>query len=325
MARQFLTWEHLDETVARGVPVRIAIPGEPKLELMIGEHGETLALLIPSLRGGSLSPSRFESIGLDYIQIDGADYIRLSTAAQSLFPEFYILISEIADMIQIEKKDPLKAIDDRLESWQALLGTVALLSTELQMGLMGELWVLRRLIATKGFKAIDTWTGPLGETHDFRFGDVEVEVKTTRNKRRLHIINALEQLIASPGRRLYLLSLQFAPSTGESVFSLRDLVDGIRKLLQDAPRQIALFDSFLRDNWGYNEDHREHYRTTFHLRSHPILVYVDDMFPRLKRENVRDALGRLEQRITDIHYTVDVDGLGIADNTQEFLAVLPHE
>src|SRR6478736_1507180 len=181
MARQFLTWEHLDEAVARGVPARIAIHGEPKLEIMIGEHGETLALLIPSLREISLSASRFESIGLDYIQIDGTDYIRFFTAAQALFPEFYVLISEIADMIQVEKKDPLQAIDDRLESWQALLGAVSLLSMEQQLGLMGELWVLRRLIAVRGPEAVDTWTGPLGETHDFRFGDVEVEVKTTRN------------------------------------------------------------------------------------------------------------------------------------------------
>jgi hypothetical protein len=323
MARQFLTWEHLDEAVERGVPARIAISGEPKLELMIGERGETLALLIPSLREVSLSPRRFESIGLDYIQIDGIRYIRVFTATRSLFPEFYVLISEIADMIQIEKKDPLEAVDDRLESWQALLGVISLLSSDRQTGLMGELWVLQRLIAAIGPKAVDTWTGPLCETHDFRFGDFELEVKTTRNKRRLHVINGLEQLVASPGRRLYLLSLQFAPSNGESVFSLRNLVDAVRNLLKNAPHQLALFNSFLRDRCSYNEGHREHYCTTFHLRSNPMLIHVDDTFPRLKRENLRGALGALEQRITDLQYTVDVEALGIVDNTPEFLAVLP--
>ena len=53
------------------------------------------------------------------------------------------------------------------------------------------------------------------------------------------MINALEQMAASPGRELYLLSIQFAPAIGETVWSLKSTVTGIREILEP-PRQFEI-------------------------------------------------------------------------------------
>jgi hypothetical protein len=90
------------------------------------------------------------------------------------------------------------ALESSLALWRALLQTSALLSEEKQVGLAGELWLLERLLRGLGPRALDAWVGPGGQSHDFRLGDFEFEVKATSGTRRVHMINGLNQSLGTP-------------------------------------------------------------------------------------------------------------------------------
>ncbi|HJX85706.1 MAG TPA: PD-(D/E)XK motif protein, partial [Candidatus Angelobacter sp.] len=293
-----------------------------RVEMMIGEGGNSLALLV-LFAERSIPATAFESIKVDLFEINRETYLRIYTNMRPLFPEFHTLISDIANAIQLEKKPPLQAIEQRLESWKVLLKSISLLSPERQLGLLGELWTLRRLISANGSNAVHMWTGPIKEAHDFRFGVYELEVKSTRNQRRIHTISTLEQLTVSPDRQLYVLSIQFSPSTGEATLSLKSLVSDIRILLDSDPAQLRKFNTLLENGCGYLDSHADHYDLRFQLRTTPHLIFVDEAFPRIQRAHIRETLGALENRVLDARYDLDLEGLGVEDGSNSFLTVLP--
>ena len=71
----------------------------------------------------------------------------------------------------------------RLSEWQQLLRRLSPegISPEAQLGVWGELWVLREVLApTIGVRdAISAWRGPTGADQDFQMGGVCMEVKTS--------------------------------------------------------------------------------------------------------------------------------------------------
>ncbi len=71
----------------------------------------------------------------------------------------------------------------RLSNWQQLLRRLSPrgLSPEARLGLWGELWVLREVLAPViGIAdAISAWRGPMGVDQDFQMGAVCMEVKTS--------------------------------------------------------------------------------------------------------------------------------------------------
>ncbi|MDP6037777.1 MAG: PD-(D/E)XK motif protein, partial [Candidatus Latescibacteria bacterium] len=103
------------------------------------------------------------------------------------------------------------------------------------------------------FVAGDPWQGassgtailevPIGQYGRLRltasdreaFADDEIEVKTTTRSTRSHIISKLSQLEASPGRTLYLLSIQLAAGSGDDAYSLLELVEALRERLAGNP------------------------------------------------------------------------------------------
>lgn len=213
------------------------------------------------------------------------------------------------------------ALRRSLRDWRALFEQLALLTPERQLGLLGELWLLDRLLDVNGADALDAWTGPKGEAHDFRIGKNEFEVKTTSGEHRSHVISSDSQLIPSPGHDLYLVSLQFAAG-GPDGRSLHDVVDGLRSrtaMLGVASR----FEQILEAGFQLMPSNLVHYSRRMQLRSRPYLVPVTESFPRITHSDVL-ALPRSEMvRVSDVRYRLDVEGLGWEDGTVEFLALLP--
>jgi hypothetical protein len=74
------------------------------------------------------------------------------------------------------------ALRVRVEHWQRFMERAGEgLSASGQLGLYGELSFLRALVMAGcgPRKAIDGWRGPLSANHDFMYGKVAVEVKST--------------------------------------------------------------------------------------------------------------------------------------------------
>lgn len=324
MTDRHVTWPNLLKLISAGSPARIGIPGDPRAEVLLEPGGTSLALLVQTTPEGTAPPSSLESVQVDKTLIDGTHYIRIATRARPLFQEFYTLLTEIADSIQLEHTPPLQAIEQRLASWKELLRAISTLSLEHQLGLLGELWLLQRLIDDRGTSALDAWTGPHGEPHDFRMTGVELEVKSTRNRQRIHIINGLDQLLPSTGQQLHILSLQFEPAVTDDSYSLRQVVSQLRARLEHDNARRKAFDSLLQDGCGYRDAHEQHYEARFRLRSIPVLVRVDDKCPRLTHGALRQAIGEAhEKRVADVRYTLNLEGLGTEDGSPDFLAIIP--
>jgi hypothetical protein len=121
-----------------------------------------------------------------------------------------------------------------LERWRRMLSPAPSdrISEEAEVGLLGELTVLREFAGSDPNVALDAWRGPTGSQYDFQWAAMAVEVKTTRAREGFTVsVHGLHQLEPPEGTDLHLVGVRVTKSpTGrtlpETVSSLLELVDG---------------------------------------------------------------------------------------------------
>jgi hypothetical protein len=155
------------------------------------------------------------------------------------------------------------------------------------------------------------------ERHDFRFGRIELEVKTTTTASRAHFINSWDQLLPSPGMSLYVHSIQLEGAGKAPGFSLPDLVGTVRAALGPGLRE-ALAERL--QGVGYTDDESRSYGDRYKRRTPDRLVPIDTKCPRLVREIVK-LPEPLKQRISELHYRIDLEGLGAGEGSAAFRRV----
>ncbi|MEI6566853.1 MAG: PD-(D/E)XK motif protein [Verrucomicrobiota bacterium] len=247
----------------------------------------------------------------------GQHHLELTTSTESLYRQFYQFATAVADRILLEGEAPVAAAVAELKCFDELLAPRLLLSVERQLGLLGELIILERLIHSSGPAGVDSWTGPRGEPHDFRIGKTEFEVKTSSGTRRIHRIHGLDQLFPSAGMRLSLVSVLVEPAGKAKGFSLTSKVGDIRRLLSKNAQRL---DRFTRDlnEVGWRDSDARHYTRLWRPRRPLAVVPVDEKFPRLGRQLIAAALGSVASRIDYVEYQVNVEGLGREENESGF-------
>jgi hypothetical protein len=322
-ARRIPDWPEVRRLLERGDPQTILLEGTVPLELRVdGERGTT------SLRCPVDGPADLRGFGapeeLILRSLDDPDpRLEISVADIELVPHFLGFVETVVDAIQLQGAEATGAIQTSMRLFRRLLRDVHLLSRERVLGLLGELWVLNRLIDAGGGGALESWTGPRGEAHDFRIGGVELEVKTTARQRRVHLIHGLDQLEPSPGADLHLVSLQLASGGAASEsFSLAERLAATRKRLDGFGRGEE-FGRLVIGRHGIAPEDEHRYDERFRLRSAPVLIKVDESFPRLTRDDIDAAPNPEMHRVVEVEYEVDVEGLGVADGAPEFTTVLP--
>lgn len=244
------------------------------------------------------------------------------TTSPELFHGFYLFAALVTERIEERGDDVLNAIRRAQHVLGQLLIKRALLSQERQVGLIGELYFLHAILRGWGKAGIDAWVGPAGERHDFRFGDSEIEVKTTTSSARKHRVNGADQLEPSPARVLYLLSIQMELAGMDAGHTLPERIAATRMLLSDDVQLVNTYDSYLKA-LGYEGSDAALYAQRYQLRSRPTLVPVDAKFPKITRAELKAALSEsLLPRIADIEYEVDVNGLGYSEGSEQYGKVL---
>jgi hypothetical protein len=234
--------------------------------------------------------------------------LELAVSAPSLYRQFYHFAVATAERVLVENRSGIEAVLLELQGFAELLEAKPLLGIERQLGLLGELILLERLVIHGGPNALDAWIGPLHEPHDFRIGRVEYEVKTTVRARRVHTIHGPEQLVPTKGCKLFLLSVLLGPAGAETGFSLAEMVEHLSARLQSAPARAQQFAQTL-ETCGFLEADRAHYSRRFVLRRPLAVVPVKAGFPAITRRVIHTALGQLASRIEGLQYDVDVEGL----------------
>jgi hypothetical protein len=319
--QRHLEWERLRGLINEGKSLRSGIEGDPWLELLVEEGGNSIGLLIPYSGSSRKLLPKFEHVELNVRKIDDKAYLHASTSCKRLFQEFYSFLTGVADTIQLHHKPPLEAISERLEAWRRLFARLKRLSPEEETGLIGELWFLERLISIRGLPALESWTGPLGEPHDFGLSGLDIEVKTTRTAKRIHNIRGLSQLVPTGGKNLSLISVQLQPAGGGKGFSLPSLARVILIALDpDAPGRER-FRNILKDRFGYTAEDSELYEETFILRTEAKIIPVDSSCPKILRTWIDTQVGSdTSARIVDVDYRIDVEGLGRELQQTDFLS-----
>ena len=237
----------------------------------------------------------------------------LSVWAEQQMFEAYLLVADIAAEF-IDLGDIQLALESATKGFSELLQTNRVLSLEKQIGLLGELLVLRDLIQLGKTDALNSWLGPEGGEHDFKFVEFDLEVKTTISEKRSHRIGSLSQLTPSGDRTLLLASVQLTRTTGALGFNIAELVDWIKSNSDSTWDQLA---EKLR-HCGWREDHTHLYTARFELRSEPLTFRVDSNFPRLMSETL-ELSEELMPRISEVSYRVDLESLDFLESMAQTL------
>ena len=148
--------------------------------------------------------------------------------------------------------------------WHRLLrgGGDGRLSQEEQKGLIGELYVLERLLlpVIGPSDAVRTWTGPLGAHKDFQVGLIGIEAKTRSPHVPTIRISSAEQLDIAGTTRLFLhvTELSEAPSDSSSV-TITDVATGLRDTLagRDMSAAIQFEERLNATGFDWNDDYSD--------------------------------------------------------------------
>jgi len=237
--------------------------------------------------------------------------IWMDVSAHSHHEELLTLAANrVLHAIFIEGRDPAVSVEQIIGDLRAALRPLAPdLSTTVQIGLFGELWVLSKvLIETLGPSACHLWSGPESERHDFVGQGVHVEVKTTIRSEPKHEISRIDQLKAPLGKRLLFVSIMLERSRGGAE-TLADRIDEIRKKLGTDGRALDVFDSRLA-MLGWHEGLRQTGELLKFTFRDVHVFEVAGTFPRLPDDYVA-PLG-----VTGIKYSINVGSLPSLDVTE---------
>ena len=208
-------------------------------------------------------------------------------------------------------QDAVLLLVNRLERWQRFLGKASDgLSPQAQIGLFGELWMLREiLVPLGGIGMVDAWCGALRAPQDFIVPSVcAIEVKTTSTQSLSHVrIHGERQLDETGLICLFLscLRLQRDEASGKT---LNDLVDELGQIAGVAPEFAVLFEQRIADA-GWFERHRQRYEANRLVVAQRRFFHVGDGFPRLLRAT-------LTAGIDDVEYRLDLRSCEFAERSQ---------
>ncbi len=188
----------------------------------------------------------------------------------------------------------------RVGAWQEFMrkGSQSL-SPESEIGLMGELTLLRVIIdeGVSAASAIESWVGPLDGVRDFELGTGAIEVKATLAAAGFPAkIGSLDQLDDSVRQPLFLAGAKLRQTDAGK--SLPELVAEMRDVAAGEPEAVRLLSERLIAA-GYFDAHADRYIRRFTLVD-TLVVEVNEGFPRLTRGSV--PLG-----ITKATYEIDLD------------------
>jgi hypothetical protein len=296
----------LDDFIRSRARAAVRIPGVPEIQLVFPPGaGGGIALRVAW--DGAAVPDlvEYEHLSADVVRTGSRAWSELLIDDPEVFRRALPVVWLIVDRIQLEQHSFTQAVTATLADFRELLEGAAALPADREVGLFGELTVLCCLLsAMDGARAVAAWRGPNGDEHDFDLGNGDLEVKTTTSESRVHWIGSLSQLEPTPGRQLWVLSVQVTTGLAESV-TVSGLIGKLRSWLADA--DLDAFEKKL-----YAAGWRNQYGTRplrgFALRSRPLLLPVNTEFPALTLKRMA-AVDMPLSRLREISYSVDVAGL----------------
>jgi hypothetical protein len=306
--KRHLSRTGLDEYLQNPAPATITVPGNPVCHIVIDAGSRRMALHTPAHGLTPVDPG-YEHVAVRLITDAGRRWCEVRVDCFDHPREAYLLLSDIADLLQESGVPFQSAVESALRTFQELLASSRSLGREQEIGLYGELLFLADCLRSMDHAdALDAWKGFAANEHDFVFDGASFEVKTTSTERRRHRISSVEQLQPVAGSTLWLTSIQLTAATAATGRTLSELVDEIRYTAGDL---TEVFDRLLVQT-GWRERDRSTYSERWRLRSTPAAFLVDADFPVLDRAAIEAGCARPDL-ILDASYTIDLTTLTPGD------------
>lgn len=194
----------------------------------------------------------------------------------------------------------MRVLIRRVGAWQEFMRKGAqVLSPEAEIGLIGELTLLRAIVdaGVPAALAIESWMGPLDGIQDFELGTGALEVKATLSAAGFPAkIGSLEQLDDSTRQPLFVASARLRQT--ENGQNLPGIVEAMRVAIKDDGEAERLLTERLLAA-GYIDSHSDRYPRKFEQAGTRI-VEVADNFPRM-------TSGMVPAGIMRAIYEIDLD------------------
>jgi hypothetical protein len=299
-----LTVETLDELWASGTPIAIPIQGDPACRLHLDPR-RSLVTLVTAYATPEPDVAGLRNVEFSSLVSGDVEFAELSVRVEGNVHGVYSLLATIADGVQFEGLPLAAAVAAGFARHRNILAGRTRLTTEQEVGFFGELLFLEFVIKEIGPEvAAASWQGPFSEEHDFTFGDVHVEVKTTSSERRRHTVHGLGQLAPLRGVPLSLVSVQLTRSSAQEGRTLPQLVKHVR---QRAGAYRSRIDVLLSAT-GWEDEDADTYETCWALRSRPRSYAVRGQFPAMTPERIAPVVPSFGL-VSDVSYRVDLTDL----------------
>ncbi|MEU8619269.1 PD-(D/E)XK motif protein [Streptomyces sp. NPDC048623] len=302
-----LAWSTVEHYLGEGLGASYRLSaddGHPVVSYEIGDGGRDIALFVELGRNQQPPRSSLPAVRIDQVSVEkGVRMARIRTTQVALMRDFHDMLLAVADRIVTKNRSLDRAFTETVNGWTSLLNRRQVVSVERRIGLLGELSTLARLAESYGWStAVEAWTGPYGEEHDFALRCFDLEVKTTTTERRRHVVHGLGQLEPAPDRPLWFASLRLTRG-GLGGRTLAESVHAVRAAVTEhAPAALLRLDSALeRSGWSVEREDDERWTP----RDEALVLAVESV-PRLTPAIL--AAAALD-RISAIRYETDVTGL----------------
>lgn len=296
-----LSPDTLEKYFRSGTVTTHLVNESPEVLFVIDGPGQRISVLTPR-NGMVLDTATLRRVSTATEVRGGTEYARLTLDARGMYAEAYGLLLSILQAMR-GGATFAAASSAAMTNMKALLAAKPRIPEERQLGLIGELLLFRSLLDRYDeYTVFDWWLGPLAEERDYAFPAFDAEVKTTLRETRTHVIHGAGQLEASPGRSLWLVSVQVTRAGGDpSGFSLPGLIQQIRD------RLMSTRDRFVGHlaGEGWEDDDAPLYPTTYILRTRPTAYLVDEDFPAVTPSRLHSVVPHSDL-VSDVTYRVDV-------------------
>ena len=251
-------------------------------------HQKVFTLTLADIKHiGKQFLKRFKGVEIQILPFENRYELVIILLETALEDIFILLINDIIEELQVvlTEQEAINAIHIKINEWRRLFERLSTegLNSEQQVGLYGELFFIKRLMESdiNHDAIIQSWLGTSGSNHDFSFGKISIEIKTTRaNYPTLKITNELQlDILGLDHLFVVLLAVDVREALTDTLTSI---IADIQYYLANNRSILNLFNQKLQEV-GYFKDHEDQYKkTSYHLRDY-IIYKVTEGFPRIDR------------------------------------------
>lgn len=230
---------------------------------------------------------------------DGDTYtLRFSLENSELLEYFCTFCQDLLDSVRVTNDDETAyhTLRSRYYSWRQLFRPDNARMTEAEiMGLIGELLFLRDfMIPNRGIDiALESWTGPEKTHKDFSDQQDWFEIKAISFGKETVRISSIEQLDSDIEGTLVVYDLEKMSPSYDGI-RLNQLVNNIISILVNTSQKEMFMDKLQLFGFDFSN---ENDNLVFALRNERRYRVNPDLFPRIRRNMLPDAITRVQYEL----------------------------